>query len=77
MRLLESALRYAAEAGGMRQVNLHVNADNAGAIRLYAALGFESFGTERNAMNIAGTFVDELYMVRVLARPALPQADGA
>ncbi|MDR5836288.1 GNAT family protein [Caballeronia sp. LZ034LL] len=47
-------------------MNLTVNADNAAAIRLYASLGFEQFGPERNAIFAEGRLHDEMLMQLLL-----------
>ncbi|MDR5784817.1 GNAT family N-acetyltransferase [Caballeronia sp. LZ065] len=52
--LLDEAIAFAQRTPGITQLNLTVNADNAAAIRLYASLGFEQFGLERNSMFAAG-----------------------
>ena len=65
-KLLDAVIRFAEQVEGLRQLNLCVNADNSAAIALYKQCGFEIFGTEKDAMNIDGTFVDELHMTRRL-----------
>lgn len=66
--LVQELLERAAAMPGVRQVNLGVAADNEPARRLYEAFGFEAFGLERSALVVDGEDVDELYMVRVVAR---------
>lgn len=63
-RLVAEALSRAAAMGGVRQVNLGVNAANAEAIALYEAAGFKSFGIERGFMLLDGVLHDEIMMVR-------------
>lgn len=60
--LLREALRVAKLNPEIRRVNLFVNAANAPAIALYRRLGFEVYGTEREAMLVNGVFQDELLM---------------
>ena len=60
--LLMEALALARSVPGIRQVNLCVNASNTGAIRLYEAAGFRSFGLEPSAMMVDGELHDELHM---------------
>lgn len=66
--LVQELLERAAAMPGVRQVNLGVAADNEPARRLYEAFGFEAFGLERSALVVDGEDVDELFMVRVVAR---------
>ncbi|HVG05319.1 MAG TPA: GNAT family N-acetyltransferase [Burkholderiaceae bacterium] len=62
--LVVAALSRAAAMGGVRQVNLGVNATNAQAIALYEAAGFKAFGIERGFMLLDGVLHDEVMMVR-------------
>ena len=61
--LVQRALEHAGAKLGVRQVNLGVNATNAGAIALYERLGFERFGFERGYMIVDGVLQDEVLMV--------------
>jgi len=65
--LLREALSLAKSVPEVLQVNLSVNASNAGAIKLYESFGFKSFGREPGAMCINGELHDELHMVLRLA----------
>lgn len=67
--LVRAVLSLAEEVPGMRQVNLCVNAGNAAAIALYASLGFQCFGLEREALCVSGQWHDELLMVCRLPLP--------
>ena len=64
-RLMQAALDHAWAVLAVRQVNLGVHADNAGAIQLYQRLGFERFGLERAALMVDGRLQDEWHMVCV------------
>jgi hypothetical protein len=68
--LLTHALHHAAVELGVRQVILGVNVENRPAIALYEALGFETFGTEREFLRVGDRFHDEYQMVRHLKREA-------
>jgi RimJ/RimL family protein N-acetyltransferase len=61
-RLIGEVLAFARSMPDVAQVNLTVNAGNAAAIRLYALLGFEEFGLERNSMIVDGHGYDEMLM---------------
>lgn len=62
--LLGAALTWA-DAHGITRVDLNVFADNAGAIALYEACGFQHEGRRRRAIRFAdGTYVDDLMMAR-------------
>ena len=63
-QLVDRALSRAASMTGVRQVNLGVNGANFGAIALYEAVGFTSFGVERGFMLLDGELHDEIHMVR-------------
>lgn len=60
--LLLEVLSFARSVPGISQVNLCVNAETAGAVRLYESVGFKAFGREPHAMQIEGVFYDELHM---------------
>ena len=67
--LLVEALSLARSTLEVMQVNLGVNASNAGAIRLYESVGFKAFGLEPGALFIDGKLHDEIHM-------CLPLTDG-
>lgn len=72
-RLLNTAIAKA-ESKGVTRIELEVRADNARAIALYDALGFEQESIRRGAILIDGRYSDALTMARlhpsVLARPS-------
>ncbi|KAF4530938.1 hypothetical protein B566_EDAN018969, partial [Ephemera danica] len=59
--LLSEALRVAKLNPEIRRVNLFVNSANAPAIALYRRLGFEVYGTEREAMLIFQKYAAEIW----------------
>lgn len=61
--LMERALKYAAEALAVRQVNLGVNTKNEAALALYRKLGFIEYGCERGYLLVDGGLHDEYHMV--------------
>ncbi len=61
--LMTVMLQKASEQGGLEQVNLTVVTDNAPARKLYEALGFVTYGCERNALKHNGRYYDEDLMV--------------
>ncbi len=61
--LMAAMLQMASEQGGLEQVNLTVVTDNAPARKLYEALGFVTYGCERNALKHNGRYYDEDLMV--------------
>jgi ribosomal protein S18 acetylase RimI-like enzyme len=65
--LLVELLRKAAEQRGLEQIKLTVATGQTAAVRLYASLGFESFGCERHALRVGEFYVDEEHMVLRLA----------
>jgi RimJ/RimL family protein N-acetyltransferase len=64
--LIQAVIDTAKTMGGVEQINLTVAADNQAARNLYLAMGFQHFGTERNAMKYNGSYWDEEYMVLFL-----------
>ena len=47
---------------GVRKVQLSVITSQPAARRLYASLGFRSFGIEPRALHVDGRYLDEEYM---------------
>jgi ribosomal protein S18 acetylase RimI-like enzyme len=65
-RLLQELIERAKRLNGLEQLQLTVVANNEAAVQLYSSLGFEVYGTERNAMKSGGQYWDEWLMVRFL-----------
>lgn len=65
-KLLELADRWL----GLVRVELHVNADNEPAVRLYESFGFETEGRLRANFVRDGAYVDSLVMARVRRPPS-------
>jgi len=63
-RLVETVLEYAQER--VELVQLSVVAGNVGARRLYESLGFAAYGVEERALKVAGRYLDEVHMVKLL-----------
>ena len=51
---------------GLEQINLTVTHSNAKARALYLKAGFVSFGVEKNALKVDGTYYDKEYMTLTL-----------
>ena len=62
-RLLEAAIEHVRAIDGVRQIKLSANDANTAAKALYRSVGFTSWGTEPDALNIEGTFCDETHYV--------------
>lgn len=67
-QLMQAALGHAGTMRGVRTVQLSVTANNAAACRLYASLGFETYGHEREALCVNGVLYDEVLMALPLDR---------
>lgn len=67
-QLMQAALGHAGAMRGVRTVQLSVTANNAAARRLYASLGFETYGHEHEALCVNGVLYDEVLMALPLAR---------
>ena len=61
-RLILVALEYASADLGALSVNLGVNTSNHAALKLYEAVGFTIYGTERGFLRIDGVLHDEHLM---------------
>jgi RimJ/RimL family protein N-acetyltransferase len=60
--LVRQALSWAANAPGIRRVNLTVVTQQKAAIRLYQSFGFRIYGTEQETFSRDGQFYDEHLM---------------
>jgi ribosomal protein S18 acetylase RimI-like enzyme len=63
-----TALKYAREQLGTRQVILGVGATNTAAQALYRRLGFEQFAVEPDYLCVEGQYFDEIHMIHFLGR---------
>ena len=61
--LLTELIEQAKKCEGLEQINLAVVTENHSAKKLYDSLGFEVYGTERNALKFNGNYFDEDLMV--------------
>lgn len=64
--LLEYCVERASAIPGLEQINLTVTSTNERAVRLYAAAGFETFGLEKRAIKVDGTYYSKTHMVLYL-----------
>lgn len=64
--LLQAAIRKAKELEDVEKVQLCVVTTNETAKRLYASLGFEVYGTEKNALKLDHHYFDEEHRVLFL-----------
>ncbi|QGQ98046.1 GNAT family N-acetyltransferase [Paenibacillus psychroresistens] len=61
--LLLELIKWARDHDGLEQINLMVVSNNNSAKKLYKSVGFEVYGTERNALKFKGQYYDEDLMV--------------
>jgi ribosomal protein S18 acetylase RimI-like enzyme len=61
--LVKTAIQQAEELENVEQIYLTVNASNEPARKLYSSLGFKTYGVDKKAMVIDGTYHDEELMV--------------
>lgn len=64
--LMKAAIQQARSLNGLEQLNLAVVTSNDSANQLYRKLGFIVFGTEKHALKIGDSYVDEHHMVLFL-----------
>ncbi|WHT46847.1 GNAT family N-acetyltransferase [Sporosarcina thermotolerans] len=62
-QLIKEAITTARTIKGIEQIHLAVVSSNKAANSLYASFGFETYGIEKNALKIDGTYFDEELMV--------------
>lgn len=60
--LLREAVKLANEMDGLEQIKLGVVTSNAKARSLYASMGFENYGLEKNSLYVNGEYYDEEFM---------------
>lgn len=63
-KLMSGLIDQALMLSGLVQINLSTRTNNHSAISLYEKLGFEKYGTEKNAALVDDLFYDEVYMVK-------------
>jgi RimJ/RimL family protein N-acetyltransferase len=68
--LLGAVVSQARELPGLRKINLTVVTSNQAAHSLYKSCGFETFGLEREAVEIEGNYYDVAYMTLQLEQGA-------
>jgi ribosomal protein S18 acetylase RimI-like enzyme len=61
--LMAALLERAKQDSSLEQIMISVTAGQSAAKRLYQSFGFESYGTEPNALKVGSTYVDEDHMV--------------
>ncbi|MFM2092832.1 MAG: hypothetical protein RLZZ127_3321, partial [Planctomycetota bacterium] len=75
-RLLLTTLVSRAETAGVRVLVGAISADNAASLALHAGCGFAVSGTVQQAGRKFGRWLDLVFMQRILAGPADPDADA-
>jgi ribosomal protein S18 acetylase RimI-like enzyme len=68
--MMQALLERAAKIEGVEQVVLSVTTTMTAAIRLYQALGFQSFGCERRALKVGERYFDTEYMLLRMRPPS-------
>ncbi|MES1947394.1 acetyltransferase [Salinisphaera sp. C84B14] len=66
--LLDRAMDFASSRDGVRQVTLCVVVDDVAARSLYETAGFQSYGTEPEALSVEGRYYDEELMFQYVER---------
>ncbi|MDN4607892.1 GNAT family N-acetyltransferase [Sporosarcina highlanderae] len=66
-QLMGAVIQMAGSLEGIEQIHLTVVSSNSAAIRLYSSFGFKTYGIEKNALKIDGTYFDEELMVLFLS----------
>ena len=61
--LLVKLINRASENKGLEQILLAVSTQQTAARAVYRSLGFQVFGTEPNALQVGGKYVDEEHMI--------------
>ena len=65
-QLLVELLRQARALDGLLKLDLYVTNDNLSAKGLYASLGFQSYGVEKDALRLGEQFIDDNLMSLIL-----------
>ena len=61
--LIAALLERAKQDSSLEQILLAVATSQAAALHMYRSFGFETFGTEPNALKVGSTYVDEDHMI--------------
>ncbi len=61
--LLDHAIQFARQLGGIKTLKLSVMATNREASRLYLSRGFKPYGLEPDALYVGGRYIDEEYLI--------------
>lgn len=65
-RLMQEIFQLAEKLQGLERLDLVVASENKPAIALYEQLGFEKYGTDRQAMKTSEKYIDENLMVKFI-----------
>ncbi len=68
-RLMTALIDRARAQPELERITIHVATVQAAARRLYASLGFEPFGCERESLKVAGVYIDEESLALRLSTP--------
>ena len=68
-RLMTALIEKARAQTGLERITIHVATVQIAARRLYASLGFEPFGCERESLKVDGVYVDEESLALRLPTP--------
>ena len=71
--LLDEALTESRGLNSIELINLTVTENNLAAVRLYAKLGFQTFGREARAVKTSTGYLDKLHMWRSVSADYLAQ----
>lgn len=65
-KLMEAIIEIAKKNPAIKNLRLAVVCSNKGAVDLYTSLGFSVYGTDRDALNVNGSYLDEYLMSKKL-----------
>jgi ribosomal protein S18 acetylase RimI-like enzyme len=72
--LVATLLEKAKQDSSLEQILLAVATGQSAAKKLYRSLGFETYGTEPNALKVGSTYIDEDHMIlRISSSPVSPR----